>query len=260
MAAPENKLKAALGRGEVQSGIWLGFGSEAVAEQAGACGFDWCLVDGEHSPNDPADAIGQLRALGPETSAVMRVPVGEEWIIKRALDLGVQSIMVPMVETAAQARDLVRAMRYPPEGVRGMGPALARATRYGVTEDYVETANAQMCTILQVESEAALASAPEIAAVDGVDCVFIGPADLSADMGYPGQTDHPEVEAVIARAIPAIAAAGAAPGILSFDAATTARYLSYGALFMGVGADVICLRDAFSALADQTRAQVATRG
>lgn len=257
MAAPENKLKQALAAGEVQMGIWLAFGSDAVAEQAGACGFDWCLVDGEHSPNDPAQSIGQLRALGAQTSAVMRVPIGEDWVIKRALDLGVQSIMVPMVETVAQADAAVKAMLYPPKGVRGMGPTLARATRYGTVPDYVPTANDQICCILQVESATALAAAPEIAALDGVDCVFIGPADLSADMGYPGQADHPEVEAAIAAALPAIAEAGAAPGILAFDAATTARYLSYGATFIGVGADVTGLRDALTDLATSTRALIA---
>ncbi|WP_425090195.1 HpcH/HpaI aldolase family protein [Tropicimonas sp. S265A] len=259
MAAPENKLKQALGAGEVQIGIWLAFGSAAVAEQAAGCGFDWCLVDSEHSPNDPAQAIGQLRALGDRTQAVMRVPVGEDWVIKRALDLGVQSLMVPMVETAAQAEAAVRAMRYPPEGVRGMGPTQARATRYGLVEDYVSTANAQICCIVQVESAAALAAAPEIAALEGVDCVFIGPADLSADMGYPGQADHPAVEAAIAEALPAIEAAGAAPGILAFDAETSARYLSYGARFLGVGADVTSLRDALRGLATQTRQIIGVR-
>jgi 4-hydroxy-2-oxoheptanedioate aldolase len=259
MAAPENKLKRTLATGDVQMGIWLGFGSDAVAELAGGCGFDWCLVDCEHSPNDPAQAIGQLRALGPHTSAVLRVPIGEEWVLKRALDIGVQSVMVPMVETVAQAQAVVSAVRYPPQGRRGMGPSLARATGYGVVEDYVATANAQICCIVQVESAAALAAAPEIAAVDGVDCVFIGPADLSADMGYPGQADHPEVEAAIARALPAIAAAGAAPGILAFDGATAARYLSFGATFIGVGADVTTLRDALQGLAAQTRDLIAGR-
>lgn len=253
MAAPQNTLKQALSRGDVQIGIWLGFGSDAVAEQAGGCGFDWCLVDCEHSPNDPAQALSQLRALGQITSAVMRVPIGEDWVIKRALDLGVQTLMVPMVETAVQAEAVVRAMRYPPQGVRGMGPTLARAARYGLTDDYVATANDQICCIVQVESAAALAAAPDIAAIDGVDCVFIGPADLSADMGFPGQADHPEVEAAIASALPAIAAAGAAPGILAFDAKTSARYLSYGATFLGVGADVTSLRNALLGLSAQTK-------
>ncbi|MDJ0859038.1 MAG: aldolase/citrate lyase family protein [Dinoroseobacter sp.] len=257
MAAPENELKQELAKGEVQMGIWLAFGSDAVAEQASACGFDWCLVDSEHSPNDPAQVLGQLRALGGRTNAVMRVPIGEDWVIKRALDLGVQSIMVPMVETVAQAEAAVRAMRYPPDGVRGMGPTQARATRYGTISDYVGTANAQICCILQVESAAALAAAPEIAAVDGVDCVFIGPADLSADMGFPGQADHPEVEAAIATALPAIAAAGAAPGILAFNEDAAARYLSYGAQFLGVGADVSSLRGALLRLAVNSRAMIA---
>lgn len=259
VAAPINTLKQALAMGKVQVGIWLAFGSEAIAEQAGRCGFDWCLIDAEHSPNDPAQAIGQLRALGPETAAVMRVPVGEDWVIKRALDLGVQSLMVPMVESAGQARQVVRAMRYPPDGVRGMGPALARATGYGVVSDYVGTANAQICCIVQVESAAALAAAPEIAAVDGVDCVFIGPADLSADMGYPGQAAHPEVEAAIARALPAIEKAGATPGVLAFDDATAARYLGYGARFLGVGADVTSLRDALTGLAARSRDIIGVR-
>ncbi|WP_424970275.1 HpcH/HpaI aldolase family protein [Dinoroseobacter sp. S76] len=256
MAAPENGLKAALLRGETQIGLWLGFGSPTVAELAAGCGFDWCLVDGEHSPNDPGDMIAQFRALasGGNSHAIARVPVGEEWVLKRVLDLGVQTVMVPMVESAAQARQVAEAMRYPPDGVRGNGAALARASGYSLTPDYVQTANAQICTIAQIESRAAVAAIPEIAAVEGIDVLFIGPADLAADMGYTGQSGVPEVEAVMEEALAAIAAAGKVPGILSFDPEGVARYAALGARFIGVGADVTSLAGALRSLSAETRA------
>lgn len=257
MAAPRNELKIALEAGQTRLGLWLGFGAPAVAELAAGCGFDWCLVDAEHAPNDPAQMIDQLRAIsGQQTQAVARVPVGEDWVLKRALDLGVQTIMVPMVETGEQAQRVARAMRYPPDGVRGVGAALARASRYSLDGDYVATANNQICTIAQIESRAAVAAIPDIAAVDGIDVLFIGPADLAANMGYPGQSDVPEVEALIAEALAAIAAAGKVPGILALESAAVARYARLGARFIGVGADVITLAAALKALAAESRAIV----
>ncbi|MDD9715516.1 HpcH/HpaI aldolase/citrate lyase family protein [Dinoroseobacter sp. PD6] len=257
MAAPENQLKQALLAGDVQIGIWLGFGAPAVAELAAGCGFDWCLVDGEHSPNDPAQMIDQLRAMvGQGAMPIVRVPVGEDWVLKRALDLGVQTIMVPMVETAAQAQQIVRAMRYPPDGVRGVGAALARASGYSLDAEYVTTANAQICTIVQIESHAAVRAIPEIAAVEGVDVLFIGPADLAADMGYPGRADAPEVDAVICAALGEIARSGKVPGVLAFSETDAARFAAAGARFLGVGADVTSLSAALRGLSASSRARL----
>lgn len=255
MPAPVNGLKQALLAGETQMGVWLGFGAPSVAELAAGCGFDWCLVDGEHSPNDPAQMIDQLRAMvGQGAAPVVRVPSAEDWILKRALDLGVQTVMVPMVESAAQATQVVRAMRYPPDGTRGVGAALARASRYSLEADYVPTANAQICTIVQIESMAAVKAIPEIAKVEGVDVLFIGPADLAADMGYTGQAGAPAVDEVILSALSDIDRSGKVPGILTFNGPDAERFARAGARFLGVGADVTSLASAFQALSRETRA------
>ena len=163
MPALKNKMKAALARHELQIGIWLGLSSPAVAEMAGAAGYDWCLIDGEHGPNDLPLMAAQLRALaGQGASAVVRVPQGEDWILKQVLDIGAQSVLVPMVETAAQAQQVVEACKYAPEGRRGVGYALARASGYNAIPDYAKTANDQICVMVQVETRAAMANIAQI--------------------------------------------------------------------------------------------------
>ncbi len=245
MPAPHNRLKTALKSGQMQIGLWLNSGSALVSEVAGAAGFDWCLLDAEHAPYDPAALADHLRALElGGTSAVVRVPVGEEWVIKQVLDLGAQTLLVPMVDTAAQAAEVVRATRYAPQGRRGVGAALARASGYGQVADYITTANAEIGVIVQAETRRAIANLDEIVAVDGVDCVFIGPADLSADMGYPGDLGAPEVVETIADAVRRIRAGGKAVGIIDFDPASFARYADLGVTFLGIGADVSLLRGA----------------
>ena len=248
MPAPFNRLKASILSGEIQKGIWLGLASPAVAEMAGAAGFDWCLIDGEHGPNDLPLIESQLRALhGLDTSAIVRVPQGDHWMLKQVLDLGAQSILVPMVETALQAEKVVKACKYAPEGNRGVGYALARASGYNAITDYAQTANNEICVIVQVETLAAMRNIPEIAKVSGVDCIFIGPADLSADMGHLGNPNHSEVLEVIVQGMADITAAGLCAGTICLTVEEQKRFLAKGGKFLGVAADVITLQAALKA-------------
>lgn len=242
MPAPKNTLKAALAAGPCQSGLWLNLASGLTAEIAGQAGFDWCLIDAEHAPYDPTVIQAQLTALAATgTPAVVRAPAGEAWMLKQLLDMGAQSLMVPMVDTADQARALVRAVRYPPDGIRGNGAAIARASRFGAEADYLQTANAQICLIVQIETQAALENLDEICAVDGVDCVFVGPADLACDMGYQGDASTPEVDAAIDSALARIHAHGKASGIIAFAPEGIAKYRRMGVSFLGVGSDLALL-------------------
>ncbi len=252
MPAPRNRLKSALAEGRVQHGLWLGLGSPTVAELAGGAGFDWCLIDAEHGPNTVPTILPQLQALAAQDCpAVVRVPTGEDWILKQILDLGCQTVLVPLVHGADEASAAAAAVRYPPQGVRGMGAALARASDYSRITDYVATANDQICLIVQAESRAAIEAIDDIAATDGVDGVFIGPADLSADMGYPGEPETPEVEEAIDHAIARITAAGKAAGIITFDPNRFAEYEGKGVTFLGVGGDTTILSSALQALKGQ---------
>jgi 4-hydroxy-2-oxoheptanedioate aldolase len=242
MPAPENRLKAALARGEVQRGCWLSMATPVSAEIAGGAGFDWCLIDGEHAPNDLAAIRGQLMALnGSAASTVLRVPFGEAWILKRVLDLGVQSILVPMIDTGEQARAMVRAVRYAPDGVRGVGAGFARASGYGAIPDYQPTAADQICLLLQAESRKAIENIDDIATTEGVDCVFIGPSDLAADMGHLGRTDAPEVVEAIHHGIARIRAAGKAVGIVAFGPGEAQRWQEAGIQFIATASDVRAL-------------------
>ncbi|MEO0703193.1 MAG: HpcH/HpaI aldolase/citrate lyase family protein [Pseudomonadota bacterium] len=258
MAAPKNTLKAALSQGEVQLGIWLALVSPAAAEIAAEAGFDWALIDAEHGPNDVAAILAQLQAMGGGKAApVVRVPSADDAWIKRVLDLGVQTILVPMVDTPEQAAEVVAATRYPPDGKRGSGAVLARATGYGAASDYVTTANDEMCVIVQVESQRALQNIDAIARTDGVDCVFVGPSDLSNDMGYPGNPSAPNVVAAIDQAIDRIRVAGKVPGIVTFDRHEIAPYVSKGVTFLGVGGDALLLGEAMRDLAQGARVAAA---
>lgn len=248
MPAPKNTLKAALAAKIVQHGIWLNLASPYSAELLAGAGFDWLLIDGEHGPNSIPTILQQVQTIGNRCSVVVRPPVGEVWMIKQLLDLGVQTILVPMIESAAHAAEMAKAMHYPPKGIRGVGAAVARASDFGRVADYLTTANDQTCLLLQVESRAGLAALPEILQLQEVDGVFIGPADLAADMGYPGNAGAPEVQAAIDQAIADIVDSGKSAGILTFDPQTAARYRSMGVTFLGVGGDVGLLVKAASAL------------
>ena len=242
MPVPVNRLKAALAAGERQMGLWIAMGHSTSAEIASRAGFDWCLIDGEHAPNDIPMILEQLRAMGAGSATpAVRLPVGDPVLVKRVLDLGVQTILIPMVDTPEEAEAMVRATRYPPEGVRGVGAAMARAGDFGAITDVVTTANAQICLFVQAESREAIENIEAIAGIDGVDGIFVGPADLAADMGFPGQPGTPEVEAVIHDAIGRITAAGKAAGIIAFDTAKCAQWIEAGATFVAVGGDVSIL-------------------
>jgi len=250
MPADKNTFKAALKSGLPQIGLWLNMGEAFPAELAGHAGFDWLVIDGEHGPNDLRSITARLRALGTSPSeVVVRPPVGEPWIIKQLLDIGVRTLLVPMVDSAEQAEKLVQAVRYPPAGLRGMGAAVARASRFNAIPDYVDTADDEICLLVQAETTAAINDIERIAAVDGVDGIFIGPADLSADMGFRGRFEAAEVQEVIEKAIGRIIAAGKPAGILTFSESLNRRYLDLGATFVAVGADVTELSAALRALA-----------
>lgn len=249
MAAPKNKIKAALKAGQRLEGLWLNLGSETVAEIAGWSGLDWCLIDGEHGPWDPVLIQAQLRALASTpAAAVVRVPAGEAWLLKQTLDLGVQTVLVPLVNTAEQAEAVVRACRYPPDGIRGNGAGVARATRFGAIENYQGTANAEICVLVQIETVEAVVNIEAIAAVDGVDGLFIGPADLAADMGHLSEPGHPDVVAKVEESIARIHAAGKPSGIVTHDDASRAKFRDLGVQFMSLGFDGGLLRRAISAL------------
>ncbi|PVA06065.1 HpcH/HpaI aldolase family protein [Thalassorhabdomicrobium marinisediminis] len=252
MPAPTNQLKAALLRGEVQSGLWLAQASATVAEIAGQSGFDWCLIDAEHGPNTLTTIRAQLQALaGTPAQPVVRVPVGEDWVLKQVLDLGVQTVVVPMVNTAEQAAQVAAAVRYPGQGVRGMGAVLSRATRYGEIVDYVSSANDEICLFVQVESAEAVRQIDAIAATPGVDGIFVGPADLSADMGFVGAPDAAPVQEAIAHVYARTKAAGKIIGTIMFDEAAFAPQVAQGVTFLGLGGDSILIARAFRALAAQ---------
>jgi 4-hydroxy-2-oxoheptanedioate aldolase len=216
----------------------------------GTAGFDWLVIDGEHAPNDLRTMMAQLQALkGSATHPVVRLPMGEDWLIKQVLDIGAQTLLIPMVENAEQAKALVRATRYPPDGIRGSGAALARATLFSSIPDYTITANAQICLLVQVETKAGVDALDDILAVDGVDGVFIGPSDLGADMGYPGDSRAEPVQEAIRDALTRIAASDKAAGCLAVDDETALKYRDWGAQFLAVGIDVVLLAQHARALA-----------
>lgn len=247
------------GQGSVQYGFWLALGSPYSAEVCATSGFDWLLIDGEHAPNDVPTILSQLQAIAPYPPHVLvRPPVGDPNLIKQLLDIGVQTLLVPMVDTAEQAKAIVAATRYPPAGIRGVGGALARASRWNAIPDYLNQANAEICVVVQVESVTAIKNLDAIAAVDGVDAVFIGPSDLAATMGHLGNPAHPEVLPVIEDAIHRIKAAGKPPGILTFDDPLIARYSELGCRFIAVGADIILLARSVRGLAQKFKPQPGT--
>ncbi|WP_171133208.1 MULTISPECIES: aldolase/citrate lyase family protein [unclassified Ruegeria] len=239
MPAPHNPFKAALMRGELQVGCWLGLADPYIAEISASAGFDWVVVDNEHSPNDLRSTVAQLQVLAAHAChPVVRPPIGEAWIIKQMLDIGVQTLLIPMVESAEQARELVRAVTYPPEGIRGVGASLGRASQFGGIPDYISTARDEICLLVQVENRKGLEALDEILKVDGVDGVFVGPADLAADMGFSGRPDAPEVNAAILDVMRKSVAAGKAAGILTLDPGMQASCIAAGATVMATNIDV----------------------
>ncbi len=252
MPAPVNILKQRLKQGAVLHGIWLGLADPYAAEIAATADFDWLLIDGEHAPNNMRSISAQLAAIGAHGPApVVRLRDDDPAAIKQALDIGGQNLLIPMVNSADQALRAYRATRYPPEGIRGVGSSLARASRFSAIPDYLTTANDQICLILQIESVEGLANLDAILAVEGVDALFIGPSDLAADMGYLGQPNHPEVKAAVLDALARIRAAGKSAGVLSTEHDYIGDCKAAGANFVGVGIDVTILASALRNLADQ---------
>ena len=250
MAASENTLKRRLAKGDVLTGCWLGFTDPYASEIVGTAGFDWVLIDAEHAPNDINRISQQIGVLQSSPSEVLvRVPIGEDWIIKQVLDAGAQSLMVPMVETGEQAAAVVRAMRYAPDGVRGVGALLGRASGWSSIADYTQTANSQMCLIVQVEAQRGLDNLDDILSVDGVDGVFIGPADLAADMGHLGNPNAPDVQAAMEDAVKKIRSAGKTAGIMCTDPAFAQKSLSWGVNFAAVAIDVVVLAQSLRKIA-----------
>lgn len=237
MDLPLNTFKRALKAGQPQIGFWSSLSSNVAADVLAGAGFDWLLIDAEHGPNDVSTVLSQLQAIGNGPAhPIVRPAWNDAVIIKRFLDIGVQTFLVPFVQTAEEARRAVAATRYPPGGVRGFAMA-TRASRFGRIKDYHARAEDEMCVLVQVESQVALANLEDIATVEGVDGVFIGPGDLSTDLGYIGQAGHPHVRAVIEDTIRRIKEAGNVPGILTPDEPLARRYLELGCLFTAVGSD-----------------------
>lgn len=250
MPAPQNPFKKALADGQTLFGCWMSIAEGYTAEIMGRAGFDWLLIDGEHSPNDIRSIRDQMVALkGSDSHPIVRVPIGETWIIKQVLDVGAQTILVPMVETAEQARELVRACRYPPNGTRGVGYAVGRVSDFGQMENYGPTADDQICLLVQVENKTGLDNLDDILSVEGVDGVFIGPADLSASLGYLGQTMHPDMQKTILDAIRRISDSGKAAGILTPDDGMIQSSLDAGARFVAVAMDIALLLNSGKAVA-----------
>ena len=250
MPTPINTLKAAMLRGDLQCGLWLAQANSAIAEIAGDAGFDWCLIDAEHGPNTLTTIRAQVQALaGTPAHVAVRVPVGEDWVLKQVLDLGVQTVVVPMVHTAEQAAQVAAAVRYPGAGTRGIGAVLSRASGYGEIADYVSTANDQICLFVQIESAEAVQNIDAIAATDGVDGIFVGPADLSADMGFVGQPGAPDVQVAIDHVYDRTAAAGKLLGTIIFDPSKFQSHADRGVHFLGLGGDSFQIRTSFQTLA-----------
>ena len=258
MPAPTNRFKARLTSDTPQLGLWLAMSTGYAAEIAASVGFDWLLIDGEHAPNDLLTINEQLMALsGHDVSAVVRLPQNDPALIKQMLDLGAQSLLCPMVNSADEAREIVEAMRYPPRGMRGVGHMLGRASGFNGSADYLQTAEDQLCLIVQAESVAAMEALEEICAVDGVDGVFIGPADLCADMGLLPETTHPDVRAAVQDGLKRIRATGKAAGIIDGDPALIQQDIDAGANFVALGADVLLLTDAMRGVLQTWKARIA---
>lgn len=223
-------------------GLWVVSGSPLVAEIFAGSGVDWLLIDMEHSSNSLESVLHQLQvAAAYPISPVVRVPYGDDVSLKQVLDIGAQNVLVPMVNTAEQAEQVVQAVRYAPRGKRGVGSSLSRSARWNRVDDYLQNADRYVSLFVQVESAEAVENAAAIAAVDGVDGVFVGPADLAASMGVIGQQTHPDVLAAVERTFAAVTAAGKFVGVNAFDPTAAEGYMAGGADFVAVGADVAML-------------------
>ena len=249
MDIPVNRLKRALSEGRQQIGLWSSLAHNVTVEIIAGSGFDWLLLDTEHAPNELPMVHSQLQAMeGGTATAVVRPAWNDAVILKRLLDIGVQNFLVPFVQTEEEARRAVAATRYPPDGIRGVAVAI-RANRWGRVQDYARRANAEIGLIVQLETRRALQNLEAIAGVDGIDGLFIGPSDLAADLGHPGDNRHPDVRAAIEDAIARIIKTGKFAGILAPIEADARHWLERGCQFVAVGNDAILLARQSEALA-----------
>jgi 4-hydroxy-2-oxoheptanedioate aldolase len=238
MELRRNAFKHAIAAGELQIGLWCSLCSNIAADIVRDCGFDWLLLDSEHSPNEIPDLLAQLQAVeGGTATPIVRPAWNDMVLIKRCLDIGAQALLIPYVQDADEAQRAVAAVRYPPRGVRGVAAA-SRASRFGRVADYLKVADREICLLVQVETGAALEKLEAIAGVDGVDGVFIGPSDLSASLGQVGNPAHSAVQAALADAVRRLKAVGKPAGILTGNEEEARRYIGWGYTFVAVGSDV----------------------
>ncbi len=250
MSMKINTFKQALKGDKPLFGLWQGIPDTTVAEIGAGAGFDWVLIDAEHGPFDVRSVMSHLQAIEPyPVSALVRPVEGNTALIKQFMDIGVQTLLVPMVDTAEQAQQIVKAAKYPPEGVRGLGTSMARAANWNRTSDYLAKANDEVCVIVQIETLTGLENIEDIVAVEGVDAIFIGPSDLSAAMGHVGNPGHPEVVTAIENGFKVIISAGKQAGVLAVNKELVNKYIEAGARFIGVGVDAALLANATRQLA-----------
>lgn len=236
----KNSFKQALQADETQYGLWLSTTSSYMAEIAATSNYDWCLIDGEHAPNTIQNIYTQLQAIAPyPVHPVVRVIEGTQANIKQALDAGAQTLLIPMIDTAEQALQVVKSTQYPPLGTRGVGASVARAARWGRVENYMQQVNEDICVLIQVESRIAVENLDQILTVPGIDGVFIGPADLSASLGHPDNPGHPEVLQVIESSIRKIIASGKVAGFLAVHPDMAKKALEWGVKFIAIGVDTM---------------------
>jgi len=251
---PRNAFKHAIAAGKLQIGLWSSLCSNIAAEIISDSGFDWILLDTEHSPNEIPGLLSQLQALqGGSATPIIRPAWNDAVLAKRCLDIGAQTLLFPYVQNAEEARRAVASTRYPPQGIRGVAVA-TRAGRYGRVPGYLTKANAEICVLVQVETRAALSELEAIAKVDGIDGVFIGPSDLAASLGHLGNPQAPDVQKAIQQAVARLKALGKPAGILTPNEEEARRYIDWGFLFVAVGADIGLLRASADALAKKFKA------
>jgi 4-hydroxy-2-oxoheptanedioate aldolase len=245
-----NRFKAGLESGNTQFGLWHGIPDTSVAEMLAGAGFDWLVIDHEHGPFELRDVMAHLQAMAPYDVAPIVRPVDDNpALLKKLCDIGAQSFVVPMVDTAEQAADIVAAVKYPPEGRRGLGTSMARSARWNTVPDYLQEANDEIVVIVQAETTIAIDNLEAIANTDGVDGVFIGPSDLSASMGYVGNAGHPDVIEAVSNGLRTIRASGKYAGLLCLDESKVGHFIECGANFVGVGVDALLIGNAARSLA-----------
>lgn len=255
MELPSNHFKRRLLAGDVQYGLWCTIPDSSVVEAMAGAGFDWITLDTEHAPSEVSTVLPLLQAAAAyPTQCIVRPVENDTALIKRHLDQGAQTILLPNVNSGAEARAAVAAMRYPPGGIRGVAGG-TRAARFGRIPDYTNRANAETCLIVQIETSQAMSNLDKIATVDGIDAVFIGPADLAASMGYPGQLGHPEVTSAILAIIARASSLGVPSGLLTLDHDFARQCVAAGARFVCVGIDMALLVRSADALVEDFRAR-----